>query len=222
VAPAADVDASEIEQMKRLMAAEEASLKGGFFERVITFYERWLRRALEHPVWLGGPLRNFNRCFHFLLQTRWAVIASTHGRRRLYSRLCHAGRQFAPGNESCDYTRRTIIRTVPEVENTSRRTGLQLGLAAVTEPNTGDIAVKLKDKRSRGIDEIISGIRAQVVKEEPSLDVEFVQVLQDMIADLTGGGAANCGSAVFSRHRCSHDLCTESRGRPWESSGQIR
>jgi len=80
-----------------------------------------------------------------------------------------------------------IIRTVPEVENTSRRTGLQLGLAAVTEPNTGDIAVKLKDKRSRGIDEIISGIRAQVVKEEPSLDVEFVQVLQDMIADLTGG-----------------------------------
>ena len=49
----------------------------------------------------------------------------------------------------------------PEVESTSRRTGLQLGLAAVTEPNTGDISVKLKDKRSRGIDEIISEVRAQ-------------------------------------------------------------
>jgi multidrug efflux pump subunit AcrB len=79
-----------------------------------------------------------------------------------------------------------IVRSVPEVESTSRRTGLQLGLAAVTEPNTGDISVKLKDKRSRNIDEVISDIRAQVVKGEPALDVEFVQVLQDMIADLTG------------------------------------
>jgi multidrug efflux pump subunit AcrB len=79
-----------------------------------------------------------------------------------------------------------IIKKTPEVESTSRRTGLQLGLAAVTEPNTGDIAVKLKNDRKRGIDEIISDIRARVSTEEPSLDAEFVQVLQDMIADLTG------------------------------------
>ena len=43
-----------IERMKRMMAAEEASLRGGLFEKIIEFYERWLRRALEHPVWLGG------------------------------------------------------------------------------------------------------------------------------------------------------------------------
>ncbi len=80
----------------------------------------------------------------------------------------------------------SIVRSVPEVESTSRRTGLQLGLAAVTEPNTGDIAVKLKDKRSRGIDEIISEVRAKVKAQEPVLDVDFTQVLQDMIGDLTG------------------------------------
>jgi len=34
-----------------------------------------------------------------------------------------------------------IIRSQPEVENTSRRTGLQLGLAAVTEANRGDFTV---------------------------------------------------------------------------------
>ena len=79
-----------------------------------------------------------------------------------------------------------IVRAVPEVESTSRRTGLQLGLAAVTEPNTGDIAVKLKDNRSRDIDEIISEVRAKVATEEPALDVDFTQVLQDMIGDLTG------------------------------------
>ena len=68
----------------------------------------------------------------------------------------------------------------------SRRTGLELGLAAVTEPNTGDIAVKLKAKRSRGVDEVIAEVRAKVRKTEPGLDIEFIQVLQDMIGDLTG------------------------------------
>jgi multidrug efflux pump subunit AcrB len=59
-------------------------------------------------------------------------------------------------------------------------------LAAVTEANTGDISVKLKDKRSRGIDEIIAEVRAKVASAEPAVDVDFVQVLQDMIGDLTG------------------------------------
>jgi multidrug efflux pump subunit AcrB len=80
----------------------------------------------------------------------------------------------------------SILRATPEVESTSRRTGLELGLAAVTEPNTGDIAVKLKADRSRRVDEVISEVRAKVTSSEPGLDVEFIQVLQDMIGDLTG------------------------------------
>src|ERR1700693_1897776 len=53
-APPEDSENTEFERMRRMMAAEEASLKGGWFERIITFYERWLRRALEHPLWLGA------------------------------------------------------------------------------------------------------------------------------------------------------------------------
>jgi multidrug efflux pump subunit AcrB len=74
---------------------------------------------------------------------------------------------------------------MPEVDSTSRRTGLQMGLAAVTEANTGDITVKLKSKRDRGIDDVIADARAQIKKTEPELDVEFTQVLQDMIGDLS-------------------------------------
>src|ERR1700722_14768563 len=37
-----------------------------------------------------------------------------------------------------------ILKETPEVAGTSRRTGLQLGLAAVTEANTGDFLVRLK------------------------------------------------------------------------------
>ncbi len=60
-----------------------------------------------------------------------------------------------------------------------------MGLAAVTEANTGDITVKLKAKRSQAIDDVMSDIRAEIKSKEPELDVEFTQVLQDMINDLS-------------------------------------
>jgi multidrug efflux pump subunit AcrB len=78
-----------------------------------------------------------------------------------------------------------ILHDTPEVEITSRRTGMQMGLAAVTEANSGDFTVKLKSKRDRSVDEVIADVRARVLKSEPALDVEFTQVLQDMIGDLS-------------------------------------
>ena len=32
-----------------MIAAEDAGLHGGIFEHIQKFYERWMRRALEHP-----------------------------------------------------------------------------------------------------------------------------------------------------------------------------
>jgi CzcA family heavy metal efflux pump len=96
-----------------------------------------------------------------------------------------------PAGSSLETTNRAlgrvekILHDVPEVAITTRRTGLQLGLAAVTEANTGDISVRLKSKRSRSIDEIISDVRQKIKAQEPELDVEFVQVLEDMINDLS-------------------------------------
>lgn len=95
-----------------------------------------------------------------------------------------AGSSLTETNRVLDHVER-ILHNMPEVESTSRRTGLQMGLAAVTEANTGDITVKLKSKRSRGIDEVMADARAEIKKTEPELDVEFVQVLQDMIGDLS-------------------------------------
>jgi CzcA family heavy metal efflux pump len=79
-----------------------------------------------------------------------------------------------------------ILQATPEVETTSRRTGMQLGLAAVTEANTGDFSVKLKSERDRGVEEIISELREKINRQYPMLDVEFPQLLQDMIGDLAG------------------------------------
>ena len=98
--------------------------------------------------------------------------------------LMPAGSSLADTNQVLLGVEKILVAT-PEVEGTSRRTGLQLGLAAVTEANTGDFSVRLKRDRDRGIDEVISDVRAKVNKTYPQLDVEFIQVLQDMIGDLT-------------------------------------
>jgi multidrug efflux pump subunit AcrB len=79
----------------------------------------------------------------------------------------------------------SILRATPEVENTSRRTGMELGLAAVTEANRGDFTVRLKRTRDRDIDEIMNDVRVQIESSEPGTRVEFVQILQDMVGDLS-------------------------------------
>ena len=96
-----------------------------------------------------------------------------------------AGSSLAETNRQSSITSSDSARTRPKSKAPRRRTGLQLGLAAVTEANTGDITVKLKDKRSRGIDEVMADVRQQIKTTEPELDVEFTQVLQDMIGDLS-------------------------------------
>jgi multidrug efflux pump subunit AcrB len=96
-----------------------------------------------------------------------------------------------PAGSSLSETNRVVghveqmLRETPEVESTSRRTGLQLGLASVTEANTGDVLVKLKAKRDRDVEEIMAEVRAKIKQQEPALDLDFIQVLQDMIGDLT-------------------------------------
>jgi CzcA family heavy metal efflux pump len=78
-----------------------------------------------------------------------------------------------------------LLENDPDVDHVSRRTGLQMGLAGVTENNTGDLTVKLKTKRDHSMDEVIDSVRAQIHARDPLLRVEFTQVLQDMVGDLS-------------------------------------
>ncbi len=79
----------------------------------------------------------------------------------------------------------TILRATPEVAAYSRRTGSQLGFFA-TDPNEGDILVRLKDKRSRDSEEVVDDVRRQIESKLPAAHVEFVELLQDIIDDLAG------------------------------------
>lgn len=78
-----------------------------------------------------------------------------------------------------------VLITTPEVVSFSRRTGTQLGFF-LTESNRGDISVRLKHDRARDIDTVIESIRARILESVPGVTVEFSQILQDMIGDLSG------------------------------------
>ena len=184
--PAGFDDDPKSAEMRRMMAAEEASLSGGVFGRVIAVYERSMRRALMHPSALvllcAALIGGSYLCYRSLGSD---LLPSFDEGGFVLDYVMPPGSSLQETNRVLGHVE-AILRAMPEVESTSRRTGLELGLAAVTEPNTGDIAVKLKSARTRGVDEVISDVRAKVTSSEPVLDVEFVQVLQDMIGDLTG------------------------------------
>ncbi|HYK56249.1 MAG TPA: efflux RND transporter permease subunit, partial [Flavisolibacter sp.] len=76
-----------------------------------------------------------------------------------------------------------IIGKIPEVEAYSRRTGTQMGFF-ITEPNDGDYLIQLKKQRDRSSDEVITDIRRQIESSQPALQIDFGQVIGDMLGDL--------------------------------------
>jgi CzcA family heavy metal efflux pump len=78
----------------------------------------------------------------------------------------------------------SILQETPEVQTYSRRTGLQLG-GGVTEANTGDFFVRLKPFPRRGIEEVMDGVREEIETHVPGLQIELLQLMEDLIGDLT-------------------------------------
>jgi len=80
-----------------------------------------------------------------------------------------------------------ILVATPEVQAYSRRTGAALGFH-LTYPHDGDFLVRLKARsnRKRRVNEIMDALRDQIHEEIPGVDVDFAQILQDLIGDLAG------------------------------------
>jgi CzcA family heavy metal efflux pump len=157
----------------------------GFMGGITRAYDRTLRFVLAYPLALAVGCVGLIVASYFCYQALGTdLLPAMDEGGFILDYLMPAGSSLDDTNQVLLGVEK-ILASTPEVENTSRRTGLQLGLAAVTEANNGDFTVRLKRDRSRGIDEIISDIRAKVNKQYPQLDVEFIQLLQDMIGDLT-------------------------------------
>src|SRR2546425_1819300 len=181
---AGTVSESERPDMAALLGAEEAHLSG-FFGRIVEFYARTMRALLKRPWVLAASsivVIALSMVFYSFLGSDFPPAMDEGGFILAYFP--------PPGSSLAESTRillhiEKILKSTPEVENTSRRTGMQLGLAAVTEANNGDFTVRLKKDRKREIDDIIADIRSEIESAEPATKVEFIQLLQDMIGDLT-------------------------------------
>ena len=77
-----------------------------------------------------------------------------------------------------------ILKSTPEVDTWSRRTGLQLG-GGITEANTGDFFIRLKQPPRRGIEAVMEDVRTRIKQHVPGLQIETAQLMEDLIGDLT-------------------------------------
>ncbi len=157
----------------------------GFMGRLTRFYGRMLALALSFPWVLAAACAGLIVVSYFCYNALGSdLLPEMDEGGFVLDYLMPAGSSLADTNDVLLGVEK-ILGKVPEIESLSRRTGLQLGLAAVTEANTGDFLVKLKRGRKRGVEQIISELRDRIGDEYPQLDIEFAQVLQDMIGDLT-------------------------------------
>jgi CzcA family heavy metal efflux pump len=158
---------------------------GRILTRVLSAHRRALDWGLAKPLWVGLA------CL-LLIAGTWAgyqalgsdLLPEMDEGGFILDYIMPAGSSLSETNRVLEHVER-ILRATPEVEITSRRTGLEMGFNAVHEANSGDFTVKLKAKRSRSIEDVMEDVRQQIRTTEPELDIEFTQVLQDMIGDLS-------------------------------------
>ncbi|MBV8672304.1 MAG: efflux RND transporter permease subunit, partial [Acidobacteriaceae bacterium] len=130
--------------------------QGRFLSRLTSWHHMALEWSLRKPLWLGGL------CVLLVIASYFAynglgsdLLPEMDEGGFILDYVMPAGSSLESTGKVLDQVEQ-ILRNTPEVEGTSRRTGLQMGFATVTEANTGDISVKLKQHRSRGIDEVIA------------------------------------------------------------------
>jgi multidrug efflux pump subunit AcrB len=160
----------------------------------------------NHGRILGAIIRRYEAVLRTALDNRWTVLVTIVvvliGSYLLYRALgseflpefdesafvldyrAPAGSSLAETDRMLRHVEEMLLKTA-EVESYSRRTGLELGLF-VTEPNTGDFAVKLKPGHKRSTKEVEADLREQIAEAEPALEVEFVGIVPDVIGDLQG------------------------------------
>jgi multidrug efflux pump subunit AcrB len=99
--------------------------------------------------------------------------------------LLPPGTSLAETDRVCAGIGRILLST-PDVSAYSRRTGTELGFT-ITSQNTGDFSVKLKPRgQRRPIEEVMDEVRGKVETAYPSAEVDFIQILQDLLGDLAG------------------------------------
>ena len=164
---------------------EAAAESGRILQTIVTHYEWVLSQALDRRwvVMIIGVMVLFGS--YLLYRSLGSEFLPVFDESAfVLDYRAPAGGSLAETDRMLRHVEEMLMKT-PEIESYSRRTGLEMGLF-VTEPNTGDFAVKLKPGHKRATEEVISDLREQIAESEAALEVEFVGIVPDVIGDLQG------------------------------------
>jgi CzcA family heavy metal efflux pump len=171
-----------------LVGIGKTALKTRPENRGPTWYDRFVRTLLKRPLLAVGAL--------LLVLGAGVVVAPRVGQGFLptMDEGAFVLDYFLPAGTSLATTERFArgledeLKQCPDVLTFSRRTGAELGPAAATQLNRGDVMVRLKPRAARGrsSEEVIAELRERIENDLPEVRVEFVQVLQDVLNDLAG------------------------------------
>jgi CzcA family heavy metal efflux pump len=155
--------------------------------RLDDFYARTLRPMLTRPVLalaLSLVLAVAGGALYFTVGTGFLPRADEGG--FVVDYLTPAGSALEETDRQLRKVEEVLLET-PEVASIQRRTGSELGLFA-TPQNSGDVLVRLKSRRqrNRSSEEVITDLRERLAEAAPGMEIEFVQLLQDMLGDLEG------------------------------------
>ena len=156
----------------------------GFMKKVNRGYERLMRRLLGHgwllfivilPLLLLGYLAFRNVASGFMPTMDEGGFILDY--------IAEPGTSLAETDGLLRQVEQ-VLQSTPEVQTYSRRTGLQLG-GGLSESNIGDFFVRLKPPPRRGIEEVMDEVRTRVEQHIPGLEIETLQLMEDLIGDLT-------------------------------------
>lgn len=162
----------------------ESDREGRLAERIHNGYQRLLGRMLAKPAWLLVfivPLLVAGGLAYRAVGTGFMPSMDEGGFILDY--------RTPPGTSLTETDRllrqvEEIIKSNPNVDTYSRRTGTQLG-GGITEANEGDFFIRLKPLPRAPIDAVMEQIRTQVESKVPGIDIELAQLMEDIIGDLT-------------------------------------
>lgn len=154
-----------------------------FSQRVMTGYQSTLKRWLKRPVWvlvIVVPLLVVGVLAYSRVGTGFMPAMDEGG--FTFDYISKPGTSLEETGRLLNQVE-AIIRANPYVDTYSRRTGLQLG-DGLTEANTGDIFVRLKNGPRPSTEDVMNDIRKEAEQKVPGLDVDVSQLMEDMIGDL--------------------------------------
>ena len=168
-------------------SASHAEKAARFIEPVNRVYERSVRWALDHSkIAAGAALACVVLGIVLYMNVDTGFLPEMDEGGYVLDCLTPAGTSLDETNHILGQIEQRIAK-MPETASFSRRTGAELGLFA-TEQNKSDVLVKMKplSERKRSTEEVMADLRVQINQNIPGVDIEFTQILQDMLGDLEG------------------------------------